>query len=156
MFRVTNRIYHKGLMNPAAASQIAQAKNQLTYRSMASMMKFARESTPVGATSTLVRSIDGDVNTVGNVSSMRVAWTAPYAAASNSGARPHWVPIRFLFAWAVYKFGNRSAAWGVQKSIAKKGTKAKNFLEKTERKSIVATFRFLDDFISSVGKLLRN
>lgn len=151
MLKLALKHNNKGLLSPNMASRIERVKDQFTVRSMSEAMKKARESTPTGVSQGLVKSIQGDVNTFGKTTRMRVTWTAPYAASNNSGARPHWVPIRFLYAWAASK---GLSPWAVQKSIAKKGTKKSNFLSKTETKVTTTIFRLFTALGSTLQKAL--
>ena len=51
-----------------------------------------------------------------------------YAASVEFGSVPHWAPIGPLKLWAKRKLGDEGAAYAVQKTIAKKGTKPQPFL----------------------------
>ena len=59
-----------------------------------------------------------------------------YAAAVEFGSVPHWAPIAPLKQWAKRKLGDEGAAYAVQKTIAKKGTKPKPFLRPAYMKVI--------------------
>ena len=59
-----------------------------------------------------------------------------YAAAVEFGSVPHWAPIGPLKQWAKRKLGDESAAYAVQKTIAKRGTKPKPFLRPAYMKVI--------------------
>jgi len=51
-----------------------------------------------------------------------------YAASVEFGSVPHWAPIGPLKQWAKRKLGDEGAAYAVQKTIAKRGTKPQPFL----------------------------
>lgn len=53
---------------------------------------------------------------------IKIAPTGAHARAVRTGTRPHWVPLGVLKEWARWKLGDESAAYPIQKSIAKKGT----------------------------------
>ena len=59
-----------------------------------------------------------------------------YAASVEFGSVPHWAPIGPLKQWAKRKLGDESAAYAVQKTIAKKGTKPQPFLRPAYKKVI--------------------
>ena len=59
-----------------------------------------------------------------------------YAASVEFGSVPHWAPIGPLKQWAKRKLGDEGAAYAVQKTIAKKGTKPQPFLRPAYKKVI--------------------
>jgi HK97 gp10 family phage protein len=59
-----------------------------------------------------------------------------YAAAVEFGSVPHWAPIGPLKQWAKRKLGDEGAAYAVQKTIAKRGTKPQPFLRPAYMKVI--------------------
>ncbi len=72
--------------------------------------------------------------------------TAKHAAAHEYGSRPHWTSVKNLERWAKTKGIN---AFALQRSIAKKGTKAHPFLQSTLRE---VDSRVLPDFSNGMKK----
>lgn len=70
----------------------------------------------------LARSISTEYSADHPYYTIRVGPTAPHAQVVRTGSRPHWAPIGPLKEWSRWKLGDESAAYAVQKSIAKKGT----------------------------------
>lgn len=54
--------------------------------------------------------------------------SADHALSVEFGSKPHWTSARNLKKWAGDKLGDENLAYAVQKSIARKGTKAQPFL----------------------------
>lgn len=77
---------------------------------------------PVKYRGTLERSVSTEYSAAHPYYTIKVGPTAPHAKAVRTGSRPHWAPIGPLKEWARWKLGDESAAYAVQKSIAKKGT----------------------------------
>jgi hypothetical protein len=79
-----------------------------------------RELQDVKYTGKLERSLSSHVDASGP--RLTVGPTAPHSIFVRMGTRPHWAPIAPLKRWAKWKLGDESAAYPVQKSIAKHGT----------------------------------
>lgn len=71
---------------------------------------------------TLERSVSTQYSAEYPYYTIKVGPTAPHTQVVRTGSRPHWAPIGPLKEWARWKLGDESAAYAVQKSIAKKGT----------------------------------
>lgn len=54
-------------------------------------------------------------------------YTADYAPYVDQGTAPHWAPIAPLLGWARRVLGDESAAYGVQRTIAREGTEGVHF-----------------------------
>lgn len=84
----------------------------------------------------LTNSIQATQNGIGDWS---IGPTAKYAAAINNGGRPHWAPIAPLMDWlrvtkkVTDKKELRTRAKGLQRFIAKNGTKANPFVQRTRK-----------------------
>ena len=79
--------------------------------------------------------------------------TAKHAAPHEYGSKPHWVSVRDgspLKMWATAKGIN---PYALQRSIAKKGTKAHPFLQKTLNE---VDSQVLPDFNTGIGKIVES
>lgn len=98
--------------------------------------KMRKELDVVKYRGTLARSVSTEYSAAHPYYTIKVGPTAKHAAIVRTGTRPHWAPIGPLKEWARWKLGDESAAYAVQKSIAKKGTSMylmrKGLAEKTE------------------------
>lgn len=85
---------------------------------------------------TLERSVSTEYTAEHPYYTIKIGPTAAHAKVVRTGSRPHWAPIGPLREWAKWKLGDESAAYAVQKSIAKKGTSMyllrKGLAEKTD------------------------
>lgn len=129
--------------------------SQFITKALQSALTRARRNTPVGATALLKGTIATDIIKGVQAESMmgKVTWAQPYAAAVDRGTRPHFPPIRPLLRWARRVLGNMRAAYAVQQAIGKRGTPAKNYLEKT-RMEVDPIVRKL--YRDQIGRYLRD
>lgn len=96
-----------------------------------------REQTPVGVSGILRASIGARVpmDTLVDFRVQGVIFSgahAPYAEAVERGTRPHWAPIAPLKLWAQRVLGNERAAYAIQRSIARHGTRARKMFARVE------------------------
>lgn len=77
-----------------------------------------KELRPVKYKGTAERSVSFEIDG----KKLSVGATAAHAKYIYYGTKPHWVPIAPLKEWARWKLGDESAAWAIQRSIAKHGT----------------------------------
>ena len=121
-------------------------------------MQIADEETPVGATGNLkdsTKRTEKKISGAGLIVINEVTWTAKHAEPVDRGSKAHWAPIGPLTLWASVKLGNPDAAWRLQRSIARRGTVANNFLPRTFARvkgkvnAVVANFR--QRFVNGLG-----
>lgn len=102
---------------------------QALVRSLDRGVSIAQEETPEGATGTLRNTVESQIVDFAGTSAEfagDIVWPQPYGAFVNFGTSPHTPPIGPLIAWARKVLGDASAAWAVQKAIAKRGTPSPN------------------------------
>ena len=98
--------------------------NNAINRSLVRILGQEKQQAPVGVSANLRDNWKVDIGRFqGSLKSM-----APYGMAVHQGTAPHYVSGETLKAWAARKGLN---PWAVAKSIAKKGTKANPFLQRS-------------------------
>lgn len=78
---------------------------------------------------------------------VEVGPTVKYAIYVHRGTKPHWVSARHLAPWAKAKGLN---VYALQKSIAKKGTKANPFMDRTAKRAEKGVQRIFDEEIDKI------
>lgn len=83
---------------------------------------------------------------------VRVGTNIHYAPHLEYGTRPHMPPLLPLREWAKRKLGNPNLAYAVARSIAKRGTQARNFFKRAREEAIAPhdanVRRALDNVVS--------
>lgn len=80
------------------------------------------ELRPVKYTGQTERSVSTEYTANPPIYEIKVGPTAKQREVIRTGSKPHYAPIAPLKVWARWKLGDESAAYAVQKSIAKHGT----------------------------------
>ena len=109
----------------AAPAEMAYALHRGLEESAIYTQGIFRWLLPVGVSGYLRQHV---IYTWNDLLSVSVYPTADYAKYIEYGTRPHWTSVHNLEAWAALKGIN---PYALQRSIAKRGTKAHPFLERT-------------------------
>lgn len=116
----------------------AEVVRQITYGAVVEGAEFLRGrlavNTPVGATAKARQGVvsSAEVKFNGDIEG-HVDYVAPasYIVFADQGTRPHWPPYAPIAYWAQRVLGDISAAGAIMRSIARRGTKAQRFVERT-------------------------
>jgi type IV secretory pathway TrbD component len=120
--------------------------NAAIQRSLVRILGQEKQQAPVGVTGNLRDNWRIDIGRFeGALKSM-----APYSMAVHAGTKPHFVSGETLKAWAARKGLN---PWAVAKSIAKKGTKANPFLQRSVQ---VEGDNVNREFSNALGAILKD
>lgn len=123
-------------MWPHASSIVDDEMNRAMHESVLVLRGRAVEEAPTGVTSLLRNSIFSNVEGEGEQvrGIVGVGPSAPHGICVEGGTQPHWAPIAPLKLWARRILDDENAAYAVQHKIAKEGTKANPFMQRSADK----------------------
>ena len=101
---------------------IGKYVNEAIQKSIYQIERTTKPKIPFGASGGLKGSFFTQFSTLRGA----IGWGAQYAIFVHEGTRPHWTSVKNLEEWAAKKGIN---PYAVQRSIARKGTKAQPFLK---------------------------
>lgn len=128
---------------------IARAQRAAVEEGAAYFAGKLAQNTPKGATGKARQSVTWDFQpSIGDAVRGLVYYMEPpgsYIAFPDQGTRPHFPPIAPIRYWAQRVLGDASLAYPIALAIAKRGTKAQRFLERTFAQEEGATVKIMQN-----------